>query len=163
MAPEQPAVPSRLPIIAIPTTLSAGEYTPYAGVTDDADHSKYQFCPPLQAPAMVVLDGDVAATTPLSVWLSTGIRGVDHCVEALVSADPATGRILEADEAATEGLRRLISGLLQTKKDPEDAAARHRCQLGAPLAVAFVLLGVHGGASHGIGHMLGRQAERQTL
>ena len=163
MDPDRPAVASEVPIICIPTTLSAGEFTSYAGVTDDADNVKYQFCPPLKAPAMVVLDGDVASTTPLKTWLSTGVRSIDHCIESLVSPTPASGRVEVGDEAAVEALRCLIPGLLRTKENPDDAAARHLCQLGTPLAIAFVLLWVPGGASHGISHMLGKQKFRERF
>ena len=40
MNPDRPAIPSRIPVIAIQTTLSASEFTPHAGVTDDADGVK---------------------------------------------------------------------------------------------------------------------------
>ncbi|KAL9105591.1 MAG: hypothetical protein Q9227_009249 [Pyrenula ochraceoflavens] len=155
MDPLKPAIASKLPVVCVPTTLSAGEFTPYAGVTDDRDNVKLQFCPPQKAPAMVVLDGEVAVTTPLKTWLSTGVRSVDHCVEALLSPTPSTGRVKEADEASIEGLKCLIPGLLQTKKNPHDPAARHTCQLGTPLGPAHILMGISPGASHGIGHMLG--------
>lgn len=37
------ANPPNIPVICIPTTLSAGEYTFGAGATEDATDKKYQF------------------------------------------------------------------------------------------------------------------------
>ena len=89
--------------------------------------------------------------TPLDIWLQSGIRGVDHCVEALCS----TISTEEVDESATKGLQCLIPGLLRTKTDPNDENTRHECQLG----IMYAMLPLHRlipcGASHGIGHMLG--------
>jgi len=72
-AAARPENPSKIPIICIPTSLSGGEYTPYAGVTDDETKEKTQFSPPLQSPSLIVLSGEVATTTPLKVWLESGV------------------------------------------------------------------------------------------
>ena len=159
-APNKPATASKVPIICVPTTLSAGEFTNYAGVTDDADKVKKQYCDPLKGPAMVILDGEVAVTTPLKTWLSSGIRSIDHYVECLVSPSPPTGRIKEGDEAAIEGLKCMVPGLLKTTRNPESAAARFTCQLATPFGLCCRLLGVRFGASHGIGHQLGKHCCR---
>jgi alcohol dehydrogenase class IV len=146
-----PAIASQIPIICIPTSLSGGEYSVYSGTTDDETHTKYQFCPPLKSPSLIILSGAVARTTPLDIWLQSGIRGVDHCVEALCS----TISTEEVDKSATKGLQCLIPGLLKTKNDPNDEDTRHECQLG----IMYAMLPLHRlipcGASHGIGHMLG--------
>jgi maleylacetate reductase len=71
--------------IAIPTTLSAGEFNASAGCTDTVRHVKESFAHPLMAPSTVILDPDVTVHTPEWLWLSTGIRAVDHAVEDLCS------------------------------------------------------------------------------
>ena len=75
--------PPRIPIIAIPTTLSGGEYIPFAGVTDGEDKTKYQFTGHCKRPALIILSGELATHTPLHTWLTSGVRSIDHCVEAL--------------------------------------------------------------------------------
>src|SRR6266852_3332449 len=70
---------------------------------------------------------ELAVKTPLDLWLTTGIRAVDHAVETLL----APGEHPLPDVAALDGLRRLRKGLLATKANPADLAARTECQLGA--------------------------------
>jgi len=50
--------------IAIPTTLSAGEFNASAGCTDTIRHVKESFAHPLMAPRTVILDPGVTVHTP---------------------------------------------------------------------------------------------------
>jgi len=61
------------------------------------------------------------------LFLSTGIRAVDHAVETLL----ASGSHPLQDTLALEALRRLRASLLATHADPTDLAARTESQLGA--------------------------------
>lgn len=144
--------PPTVPIISVPTSLSAGEYSNFAGGTDDATHRKHSFQKPLLGPQLVILDPELAETTPDSIWLSTGVRAVDHCVEtlcAIVGTTPAT------DELAEQALGMLVPGLLRCKRDHGDRDARLQCQLGSVDAMAACTNGsVELGASHGIGHQV---------
>jgi alcohol dehydrogenase class IV len=99
----------------------------------------------------VILDPELATTTPDSVWLSTGVRALDHCVEALCSLQSNE----TADEAARQGLKRLVPGLLRCKENPKDIEGRLECFLGSRDAMIPSIFGVPMGASHGIGHQLG--------
>ncbi|KAL4960214.1 iron-containing alcohol dehydrogenase [Aspergillus stella-maris] len=148
--------PSVVPIVSIPTTLSAGEYSNFAGATNDHTHRKHSFQAPLRGPQLIVLDPDlVASTTPESVWLSTGVRAVDHCVETLCAIKGTTE---DSDELAFRALAHLVPGLVRCRYDPkgEDLDARLTCQLGSVDAMAACTSGrVQLGASHGIGHQLG--------
>jgi alcohol dehydrogenase class IV len=152
-----PAEPSKIPVVCIPTTLSGGEYSVYAGVTNHLTHEKIQFSPPLASPSLIILSGELACSTPLEIWLQSGMRGVDHCVETLSSLKSTK----EVDASALESLRCLVPGLLMSKgKDwggdgEEEGKARLQCQLGIMHAMLFLHRGVACGASHGIGHMLG--------
>ncbi|KAI0874343.1 putative Fe-containing alcohol dehydrogenase [Hypoxylon argillaceum] len=144
--------PSVVPVICIPTTLSGGEYSPFAGATNDHDHRKYSFSgPQIAGPALVILDPELATTTPASVWLSTGVRALDHCVEALCSLESNE----DADEMARRGLKKLVPGLLKCKENPADLGARLDCFLGGRDSMVTATYGVPMGASHGIGHQLG--------
>ena len=150
--PDIPANPPKCPIICIPTTLSGGEFTPYAGVTRESDLQKFIFHPPgNQGPELVILDADLATTTPLNIWIQTGVRAIDHCVEGFCSQK----RIARVDEACIQGLQRLVPALLLCRADPSDTHARQECQLSIPHAMTPLHNGVHPGASHGIGHQLG--------
>jgi maleylacetate reductase len=140
--------------IAIPTTLSAGEYTASAGCTDTARHVKESYSHPLMMPRTVILDPEVGVHTPEWLFLSTGIRAVDHAVEDICSIN---GQPI-AEGASFHALRLLGSGLPAVKTDPANLEARLDCQIAAWMSMVGSQTGVSKGASHGIGHVLGGTA-----
>ncbi|KAF9244928.1 alcohol dehydrogenase IV [Melanogaster broomeanus] len=73
--------------IAIPTTLSAAEYTSGAGYTNEQGN-KVAVNDPMIAPAGIILDAELTVATPDELWLSTGLRAVDHAVENLYNGRP---------------------------------------------------------------------------
>src|SRR4051812_44780084 len=77
--------PPTVRTVAIPTTLSAGEYTASAGCTDTARNVKESYGHPLMMPKSVLLDPRATVHTPEWLFLSTGIRAVDHAVEDICS------------------------------------------------------------------------------
>jgi maleylacetate reductase len=140
--------------VAIPTTLSAGEYTASAGCTDTLRQVKESYSHPLMMPKSVVLDPRASIHTPEWLFLSTGIRAVDHAVEDICS--PQCQPISEG--ASYHALRLLGRGLAGVKADPVDLDARLEAQLGAWMSMIGSQTGVPKGASHGIGHVLGGTA-----
>jgi alcohol dehydrogenase class IV len=150
LAPPACAAP-QLRQITVPTTLSAGEFSAIAGVTDERTRIKELFRHPQMMPCVVVLDPAVTRHTPEWLWLSTGIRAVDHCVEGICSGEANPF----ADAQALHGLTLLSRGLPRVKADPGDVAARLDCQLGSWLSMGPLASGVPMGASHGIGYVLG--------
>lgn len=140
-----------LRFIAIPTTLSAAEFTPFAGVSDPARRVKEGYTHPMLAPRAVVLDPAMTLATPPRLWGSTGMKAVDHAVEQL--CHPV--RAPYADALAAEGLKRLARGLTASHADPDDLDARLECQFGMWLAISGVGSGRGMGPSHAIGHTLG--------
>ena len=140
--------------IAIPTTLSAGEYTASAGCTDTARHVKESYSHPLMMPRTVILDPEASRHTPEWLFLSTGIRAVDHAVEDICSIN---GQPI-AEGASFHALRLLGKGLPAVKADPAHLEARLDCQIGAWMSMVGSQTGVSKGASHGIGHVLGGTA-----
>ncbi len=142
--------------VTIPTTLSAGEFSALAGCTDTSgvNHVKQSFSHPDAIPRTVILDPALTVHTPEWLFLSTGIRAVDHAVEALCSVAPQPF----PDAAAMHALRLLASGLRGVKENPKNLAARLDCQIGAWLSMTGVSAAVPLGASHGIGHVLGGTA-----
>jgi maleylacetate reductase len=140
--------------IAIPTTLSAGEYTASAGCTDTVRHVKESYGHPLMMAKAVVLDPRATVHTPEWLFLSTGIRAVDHAVEDICS--PQCQPLSEG--ASAQALKLLGHGLRGAKDNPKDLDARLECQLGAWMSMIGSQTGVPKGASHGIGHVLGGTA-----
>lgn len=135
--------PPGLPIICIPTTLSAGEFNPPGGATHDETKHKQLFFPPNhRGPQILIMDPALTQTTPERVWLSTGLRAVDHCVETICSSNAK----MEGTEASLKGIHLLIPGLLRIKRNADDSRARLSCQLGAAESMkASVIYGVHVG------------------
>ena len=140
--------------VAIPTTLSAGEFSAGAGCTDTARHVKESYSHPMMVPRTVILDPDATVHTPEWLFLSTGIRAVDHAVEDICSVN---GQPI-SEGAAYHALLLLGKGLPGVKADPEDGDARLECQIGAWMSMVGSQTGVSKGASHGIGHVLGGTA-----
>ncbi|KAI1337987.1 putative Fe-containing alcohol dehydrogenase [Xylariaceae sp. FL0016] len=142
--------PSVVPIICIPTSLSGGEYSAFAGATNDSTGQKHSFSQ-ASSPSLIILDAHLSTTTPSRIWLSTGVKAIDHCVETLCSVASDA----EADDDARRGLAKLVPGLLRSQRDPMDLDARLQCMLGVRDAMSACSRGVPLGASHGIGHQLG--------
>ncbi|KAB5585302.1 putative Fe-containing alcohol dehydrogenase [Coniochaeta sp. 2T2.1] len=147
--------PGSIPLIIASTTLSAGEFNIFgAGATDERTKHKQLFSDPGTPDYLrvIALDPELTLTTPERVWLSTGLRAVDHCVESVCSSKPNEG----GTEAALRGLGRLVPSLLKTKRAGTDKGARLDSMLGAMESMRpFVVHGVPVGASHGIGHQIG--------
>jgi alcohol dehydrogenase class IV len=145
--------PSPVRQVAVPTTLSGAEFSNLAGGTDPRTKIKYGFSGADIGPRSVILDPALARHTPEWLWLSTGVRGVDHAVEALCSIDAHP----YCDGLALHALRLFGEGLRRTKAAPGDLDARLACQQASWLA-ASTINRVNYGASHGIGHALGGTA-----
>lgn len=140
--------------VCIPTTLSAGEFSAGAGCTDTVSRKKEMYFHPQAIPRTVILDPAVTVYTPPWLWLSTGIRAVDHAVEDLCSVNSTPF----SDGTSLHALRLLGAGLRRVKADPADLPARLDCQLGAWMSIIGSSAGVNKGASHAIGHVLGGTA-----
>ena len=149
---ELPCVSPTIPLICIPTTLSGGEYTQYTGGTDPETHHKLIMGHPFCGPRLIINDPRLTITAPQWVWLSTGVRGIDHCVEAYCRMHQPDE---EVDEAAIKGFKLIVPNLLITKRDWTNEEARLDCMLG--VNAVTIMLKKHSlpGASHGIGHQLG--------
>lgn len=137
--------------ISVPTTISGGEFSAIAGVTNEATRVKEKLAHPLTMPRAAILDPAITLHTPEWLFLSTGIRAVDHCVEAICSREAHP----YGDAQALRGLSMLTAGLPRVKADPTDLDARLDCQIGTWLSMGALSSGVPMGASHGIGYVLG--------
>jgi maleylacetate reductase len=137
--------------ISVPTTIAGGEFSALAGVTNLRTKVKEMLRHERVMPRAVILDPAVTVHTPLWLWLSTGIRAVDHCVEGLCSREAHP----YADAQALKGLSMLTQALPRVKADSRDLDARMDCQIGTWLSMGPLSSGVPMGASHGIGYVLG--------
>jgi alcohol dehydrogenase class IV len=141
---------AKIPHIAVTTTLSAGEFTSIIGITDTERQVKDLYITKTLVPRVVVHDPELAVHTPRNLWAATGMRSVDHAVEALCStnAQPLT------DALSADALHRLTQYLPVSNRDENDLYAAGQCQVAAWESI-FGLTNVNLGLSHGIGHQLG--------
>jgi maleylacetate reductase len=149
VAPEMKAPTVRQ--ISVPTTIAGGEFSAIAGVTNARTKVKEMLRHELAIPRAAILDPAISVHTPEWLWLSTGIRAVDHCVEGLCSREAHP----YADAQALKGLSMLAQALPRAKANPGDLDARMDCQIGTWLSMGPLSAGVPMGASHGIGYVLG--------
>jgi maleylacetate reductase len=142
--------------VAIPTTLSVAELGLGAGYTDENGDKAGARDPRLQADC-VIYDSHLTLATPLALWLTTGIRAVDHAVEGYM----ATGLHPFSDVMAVEALRRLFVSLPKAKASPANLDVRTENQLASWFAYTLPaqsasglshLMGKQIGARHGIPH-----------
>lgn len=136
-----------LPHIAVPTTLSAAELAAGAGFTDDAGN-KAGMRDPRLLPDAVIYDAELTLATPMALWLSTGIRALDHAVEGFL----AEGSHPFNDVMALEAIRRLFDSLPRAKAAPGDAGVRTENQIAA--WYSFTLPAQSAG---GLSHVMGKQ------
>jgi alcohol dehydrogenase class IV len=141
-----------LPHIAIPTTLSAAEYTIGAGFTDE-DGNKVGVAAHELAPAGVILDASLTLSTPERLWLSTGIRALDHAVETLYRPLVA----LPVKVLCYRAIADLFTYLPQSKADPQSVEIRQKLQLASWMSLWPMKLETYTplGLSHALGHKLG--------
>jgi alcohol dehydrogenase class IV len=145
-----------LPHVAIPTTLSVAELAAGAGFTNEAGDKAGMRDPRLLVET-VIYDAELTLATPMQLWLSTGIRALDHAVEGFL----AEGEHPLNDVMALDAIRRLFDSLPRAKAAPTDLDIRTENQLAAwfsftlPAASASGLshtMGKQIGARHGIPH-----------
>jgi len=142
---------SWLRMVAVPTTLSAAEFTWFGGAYDARRRVKDPYGYPMMVPQAIILDPAITLATPLPLFLSTGMKAIDHAAERLASltVEPLTEAI------SIRALRLLSRALPSVLAEPADLEARFDCQMGMAIAMAGPAAGVGVGASHAIGHVLG--------
>jgi alcohol dehydrogenase class IV len=146
------AGPGPLPHIAVPTTLSAGEFTAIAGITDDRTRIKRAVSDARLAPCVVITDPEMTADTPDWLWASTGIRALDHAIESIYSVRHHPF----SDALASKAIAALVAHVPGSVRcgHPERLAHRSHCQVAAWLSV-FGIANAGFGLSHAFGHQIG--------
>jgi maleylacetate reductase len=139
--------------IAVPTTLSAAEFTWFGGAYDPERQVKESFTNPMMMPQAVILDPCMTLETPPRLLLATGMKAVDHAAERLASLQPNPYN----EAVSSLALRLLADGLRRAQRDPADIEARADLQYGAYLSMCGGWAGGTVGLSHALGHALGAQ------
>jgi alcohol dehydrogenase class IV len=138
--------------IAIPTTLSAGEFTAVAGITDEKTRIKRPVSDSRITPRTVIADPTLTLETPTWLWAASGIRALDHAIESIYSVR----HYPVSDAAASSGLTMLLQHLKPSLDitDPRVLEHRQECQLAAWMCV-FGVTNAGFGLSHALGHQIG--------
>ncbi|KAJ8696773.1 hypothetical protein PTI98_006613 [Pleurotus ostreatus] len=138
--------------IAIPTTLSAAEYSIGAGYTND-EGAKVAVSSQALAPAGIILDAELTLATPARLWLSTGIRSLDHTVETLYRPlIPHPVKVL-----CYSAMADLFKYLPLSRDHPENVEYRQWLQIASWMSLWPTRLQKYSalGLSHALGHKLG--------
>ena len=138
-------------LIAIPTTLSAGEFTFAGGVTNEATQVKGGVADPRLMARSVILDPALTVETPGWLWASTAMRSLDHAVESSYSTrhQPFT------DTLAARAIALLDAHLKPSMEGHADELEhRLQCQIAAWFSI-FGMMNSRAGISHALGHQIG--------
>ena len=143
---QRPAIPH----IAVPTTLSAAEFSHIAGMTDEKLNRKTGFRDLRMVPRLIFLDPELTIPTPGWLWASSGVRSLDHAAEAVYSPNHQP----YVDTLALKAIHLLFQNLKNSTENPADLMSRLNCQLAAWMSFAGVV-SVGTGLSHSIGRVIG--------
>ena len=137
--------------VSIPTTLSAGEFNMGGGnVLDDQAGHKIRVRHPRLYADLIMLDPVMTEGTPDWLWLSTGVKALDHCIERLYS----TGNQPAIDAPVLAAAEMLFTYLPKSRESDVDPEARLQCLVAAWMS----MMGAPNfsmGLSHAIGHIIG--------
>lgn len=139
--------------IAIPTTLSAAECTFNAGFTNK-DGQKIGVADARCAPHAIIYDSTFGLETPPRLWMSTGLRALDHALELMYHP---TSTEVPCRKMALSAAADLFEYLPKYKADPKNEDIITRLQLASYASLGFLGLNVKGGLglSHALGYALG--------
>ncbi|HWH26779.1 MAG TPA: iron-containing alcohol dehydrogenase [Pseudolysinimonas sp.] len=142
-----PEARASIPIIAVPTTLSAAELYGDGGFTDPDTGQKVGARNASLTPKVVFYDPRATEDTPASLWFSTAVRALDHAVETFLApgVDPVSSAM------ATSSARALVRVLGRAQGDMGGLEDRLAAQIAAWKSYLNPPL-----ASSGVSHIIGR-------
>lgn len=146
-------LPSRELIhIAVPTTLSAGEYTHAGGVTDESTLVKSGVSDPRLQARTILNDPELTLETPAWLWVATGMRSLDHAIESIY----AIRHHLLSDTLASKAISLLLEHLPASTQGSPTEQIPHRgfCQMAAWFSI-FGAMNTRFSISHLLGHQIG--------
>jgi alcohol dehydrogenase len=139
----------KLPLVAVPTTLSGAELTGGAGATTPQGVKRALWDDKLAA-RVAVYDADVIGQVPAPLLVSTGMNALAHCVEAAYSL---TANALST-AVALHGARLLAVGLRAVARGRPDPSELDQLASGTALA-GLAILNARVAIGHGVCHVLG--------
>src|SRR5579863_3254344 len=138
--------------IAIPTTLSAAEYTHAGGVTDESTRVKGGVWDPRVLPRTVIADPVLAVDTPDWLWVTTGMRALDHAIECAyaIRHQPLS------DALAAKSIAMMVEHLPASIGTERDQRIAHRgnCFTASWFSI-YGAMNTRFGLSHLLGHQIG--------
>ena len=140
--------------ISIPTTLSSAESSMACGMTNE-EGTKVLVAAPRLVPQVIIYDADFALQTPQKLWLSTGIRALDHAVELMYNKNTVE---LPTKALMLDTIKGFFEFLPKNKKEPQNKDHITRLQLLSftalyPMGLNAAKTGI--GLSHTLGYALG--------
>lgn len=145
-----PLLNSKAPIIAIPTTLSGGEFTHAFATKDTSSRTKKFYMDAKLAPRVIILDPEMTAATGRELWAASCIKILCDCVEMVCSPR----RQPYSDALCLAAARMIFQDLPVSAGEPLDYAARGRLQHTSVMVMSiFMSIGV--GLAAGLRHELG--------
>lgn len=158
--------PRQCKLILVPTSLSASEWNAVSSATNSQGKKQHFGNWDAGMADLVIMDPELAITSPEVLWLSSGVRCVDHCVETMCNPKAGEKGLEGVNVHAMKGLECMITGLTDYKKakDLNDTSAEAKealkkgiseCQYGSREALTPLLIWkVPMGPSHAIGHQV---------
>lgn len=110
----------KLPQIAIPTTLSGGEFTGSLGITDTTQKRKHNSYDPKVTAKVVILDPEMTVFTERELWASTGLKILSDCFEEVCS--PRHQPFVDA--LSLHAAHLINRNLVRSIDEPRDLGAR---------------------------------------
>lgn len=109
---------------------------------------------PELVPNVILYDAKFALETPTELYMSTGLRAMDHAVEVMYH--PTTSEV-PARQMALQAASELFQYLPKYKDDPKNEDFITHLQLASFASLGFVGLNLKGGLglSHALGYALG--------
>lgn len=111
--------------IAVPTTFSAAEASAGGTPVDDETGAKVRFVVRHGAPRAVIYDPEVIPYTPTRLLMASGIRGLDHALNTVMSTEPN----IVCSTVALSAIPRYFEHLPKIFADRFDLRANAECQL----------------------------------
>ncbi|KAF9012399.1 alcohol dehydrogenase IV [Cyathus striatus] len=142
--------------IAIPTTLSAAEYTIGAGFTNDEGH-KVAVSSQELAPAGIILDAELTLATPERLWRHIYMKTPFNYLPSVTENLYRPGVTPPVKYLCYAAITDLFKYLPISKANPRDVVARQKLQLASWMSLWPMKLERYSalGLSHSLGHKLG--------
>jgi alcohol dehydrogenase len=140
------------PVVAVPTTAGTGSETnSYGVITDETAGRKGYIGHPSLLPAVTILDPGLTIGLPPAATAATGVDGMTHSLESLLSANPNPF----AEALALGVVRTTGTWLRRAVADGTDMEARSQLLLASHLAGVGQASGTGVGLVHALGHAIG--------